>query len=333
MLKLRSVLLLFGAVSASSATAEPSYPVVDLHVDLPYQLGYHAKALREGMGQASLAELRAGGVAGIVLPLFVPHDVSPSGPRPSDLEDSYQRVLAELFRGEGLALPGCGDGAGVRTWLSFEGAGPLAEAPESLDAWVARGIRIVGLVHTEHNALASSSGDAHPVAYGLTEAGKTLVRRAHALGVAVDVSHASDRAVADVLALARETGGLVVATHSNARSLCDHPRNLTDDQLRGIAATGGIVGLNFHSAFVVRGRAATLADVVRQALHLVKVAGIDHVAIGADFEGGIRPARGLDDASHFPELARALRGAGLSEAGVRRVFAENALRVLCRSGK
>ncbi len=339
MLKLRSVLLLFAAVSASSlgvqhsVSAEATYPVVDLHVDLPYQLGFHGKPLRQGMGQASLTDLRAGAVVGVVLPLFVPHDVSPTGPRKSDLEDSYLRVLGELFHGDGLALPGCGEAPGVQTWLSFEGAGPLADAPESLDAWVARGIRIVGLVHTEHNALASSSGDSHPVDYGLTEAGKVLMRRAHALGVAVDVSHASDRAVSDVLALARETHGVVVATHSNARALCDHPRNLTDDQLRGIAATGGVVGLNFHSAFVVRGRAATLADVVHQALHLVRVAGVEHVALGADFEGGIRPARGVEDASHFPDLARALRSAGLTQAAVRRVFSENALRVLCRSGK
>jgi membrane dipeptidase len=333
MLKLRSVLLLFGAVSASSAGAEPNFQVVDLHVDLPYQLGFHGKPLREGMGQAALGNLRTGGVAGVVLPLFVPHDVSPTGPRTGDLEQQYLRVLAELFAGEGLALPGCGETSGVKTWLSFEGAGPLASAPESLDAWVARGVRIVGLVHTEHNALASSSGDAHPADYGLTEAGKALVRRAHALGVAVDVSHASDRAVSDVLLLAHETGGVVVATHSNARALCDHPRNLRDDQLRGIAATGGVIGLNFHSPFVVRGKPATMADVVRQAQHLVRVAGIEHVALGADFEGGIRPARGLEDASHFPDLARALHSAGLSEGAVRKVFSENALRVLCRSGK
>jgi membrane dipeptidase len=333
MRKLCSVLLFFGAVSASSASAEPKFPVVDLHVDLPYQLGFHQKPLREGTGQASLATLRAGGVAGVVLPLFVPHDVSPTGPRASDLEAQYLRVLDALFHGEGLALPGCGDTHGVRTWLAFEGAGPLAAAPESLDAWVARGVRSVGLVHTEHNALASSSGDARPVDYGLTEAGKQLVRRAHALGVPVDVSHASDRAIADVLALAHETGGVVIATHSNARALCDHPRNLTDAQLRGIAATGGIVGLNFHSPFVVRGRPATLADVVRQAQYLVQVAGVQHVALGADFEGGIRPAQGLADASHFPDLARALRRAGLAEGTVRQLFAENALRVLCRSGK
>jgi membrane dipeptidase len=221
----------------------------------------------------------------------------------------------------------------VRTWLSFEGAGPLAAAPESLSAWVARGVRIVGLVHTEHNALASSSGDAHAVDYGLTEAGKELVRRAHALGVAVDVSHASDRALNDVLTLAAETHGVVVATHSNARALADHPRNLSDEQLRGIARTGGVVGLNFHAPFVVRGRPATLADVVRQAKYLVRVAGSEHVAIGADFEGGIRPARGLEDASRFPELSRALLRAGLSETQVRALMSENALRVLCRSGK
>lgn len=320
------------ALLAGAARAEPSYDVVDLHVDLPYQMGYHRKALREGTGQAALSALRRGGVSGVVLPLFVPRDVSPTGPRQLDLEQSYLRVLGELYAGEGLALPGCGAGQGVRTWLSFEGAGPLADAPESLDAWVARGVRVIGLVHTEHNQLASSSGDARAVSYGLTSAGERLVRRAHALGVPVDVSHASDRAVADTLALARETGGVVVATHSNARALCDHPRNLTDAQLRGIAATGGVVGLNFHAPFVVRGRPATLADVVRQALHLLQTAGASHVAIGADFEGGIRPVKGLEDASRFPDLAAALRRARVAEPAVRKLLSENALRVLCRSG-
>jgi membrane dipeptidase len=333
MLRLRIAPLLWSAALVGRAQAEPRFEVVDLHVDLPYQLGYHGKTLRQGTGQAALDALRAGNVRGVVLPLFVPRQVSPTGPRLVDLEESYLRVLLELQQGPELALPGCGETAGVRTWLSFEGAGPLAEAPETLSAWVARGVRIVGLVHTEHNALASSSGDARSVAYGLTDAGRALVRRAHALGVAVDVSHASDRAVADVLEVARETSGVVVATHSNARALCDHPRNLTDEQVRGIAQTNGVVGLNFHAPFVVRGRAAALADVVRQAMHLVEVAGVEHVALGADFEGGIRPARGLATAARFPELARALLRAGLPERTVQQLFSENALRVLCGSTK
>lgn len=323
--------MLLGADARASAGL--SVPVIDLHVDLPYQLGFHGRPLREGSGQAALSRLESGGVAGVVLPLFVPRDVSPEGPRTIDLERSYLRVWNELQRGSGLAPPGCNGTPGVRTWFSFEGAGPLAAAPETLTAWVARGVRVIGLVHTEHNALASSSGDARPIAYGLTEAGRALVRRAHALGVAVDVSHASDRAVSDVLALAGETRGVVIATHSNARRLAAHPRNLSDDQLRGIAATGGVVGLNFHSPFVARGRPATLDDVVRQALYLLEQAGVDHVALGSDFEGGIRPARGLEDAGRFPALALALRRAGLGEAALRKLFSENALRVLCGSGK
>jgi membrane dipeptidase len=333
--KPRSVSALALVLSSTiSAGAEPDFAAVDLHVDLPYQLVFKGKTLSQGAGQASLAALRAGDVSGVVLPLFIPREVSPSGPRPEDLEQAYLRVHSALLESDGFESPGCGaPRAGrVRTWLAFEGAGPLADAPQALAAWVARGVRLVGLVHTEHNALASSSGDARPVEYGLTHAGRGLVRRAHALGVAVDVSHASDRAVTEILSLAGETGGVVVATHSNARALASHPRNLTDAQVRGIAATGGVVGLNFHAPFVARGRMAKLSDVVRHAIHLVRIAGVAHVALGADFEGGIRPARGLEDASRVPALASALRAAGFDRDSVRKLLSENALRVLCPSG-
>jgi membrane dipeptidase len=84
-----AALVALAGSAAREVSAEPTYPVVDLHVDLPYQLGYHAHPLRQGMGQASLSELRAGAVAGVVLPLFVPREVSPTGPRRSDLEDQY----------------------------------------------------------------------------------------------------------------------------------------------------------------------------------------------------------------------------------------------------
>jgi len=335
MLEVRSVLAVCMALlfPAAAAGERPHFPVVDLHVDLPYQLGFHAQPLRHGTGQAALSALQSGGVTGLVLPLFVPWKVSPGGPRAVDLEQSYGRVLGELFQGAGLALPGCGAGGDIRTWLAFEGAGPLADEPASLRAWVARGVRFVGLVHTQQNRLASSSGDTPRAEFGLTAAGRELVRQAHELGVAVDISHASDRAVAEVLTLAAETGGVVVATHSNARALADHPRNLTDAQLRGVATTGGVIGINFHSPFVVLGRPATLSDVVRQALHVVRVAGENHVAIGSDFEGGIRPALGLEDASRLPVLGRELLSAGLSATAVRKMFSENALRVLCGSAK
>jgi membrane dipeptidase len=323
-------LLLFGGSTSSAAAAEPLVPVVDLHVDLSYQFNFKAKEFASSSGQFSIAALQRGGVSGVVLPLYVPRDASPNGPRLADLERSYLRVSRALVHTPPFAAPGCTMASGkVRTFYAFEGAGPLADDPKSLELWVKRGLRIVGLVHTYENELASSSGDARPRPYGLTNKGRSFVRQAFALGLLVDVSHASDRAVDDIVALANEAHGVVVATHSNARALADHPRNLSDVQLRAIAASGGVIGVNFHGPFLARGRRARLADVVQQLQYLRGVVGIDHLAIGSDFEGDIRPPDELRDASRFPALAAALTQAGFARDEVRKIFAENALRVLC----
>jgi membrane dipeptidase len=304
--------------------------IVDLHVDLPYQYGYEAAPFERGTGQFPAAELLRAGVIGVVLPLFVPARVSPSGPQLSDLEGSYERVVAAIKRSEPYQLPGSNSAPGkVRTWLAFEGAAPLAERPNDLDRWVQRGVASVGLVHTRKNALASSSGDPHADAEGLTAQGRALAQRALELRVPLDISHASDRAARDVFELARGSGVPVIATHSDARTLSSAPRNLTDAQLRAIAASGGVVGVNFHSRFLVDGRRATLDDVVKQVRYLVRVAGVEHVAIGSDFEGDITTPRGLSDVRDMPKLGRALEAAGLSRAAVEQVFALNALRVLC----
>lgn len=305
--------------------------VVDLHVDLPYQLGYEQRSFSEGMGQYPSRELLRAGVVGVVLPLFVPHDVAPGGPRLGDLESSYARVFYALTRVEPYALPGCRPAPGrVQTFLAFEGAAPLANRPELLASWVARGLRSVGLVHTRANALASSSGDPQPKSHGLTAAGRELVRAAHGLGVPIDVSHASDRAFEDILELSRADGVPTIATHSNARALADHPRNLTDAQIAAIGRSGGVVGVNFHVPFLSRSGKAGIRDVVRHIRHMVGLAGIDHVALGSDFEGDIRPAQGLEDVRGLPRLASALQASGLSRDGVQRIFSKNALRVLCR---
>ena len=324
---------LFLANAQVSRAADPPLPVVDLHVDLPYQHNYEGKRFAQGVGQFPVTELARGGVSGVVLPLFVPRKVSPSGPRMQDLESSYARVLSALYESGAYAPPGCTPvPSKVQTFLAFEGAGPLAENPESLTRWVARGLKIVGLVHTWTNQLASSSGDPK-ASFGLTQSGRDIVRRAFGLGIAIDVSHASDLAVEDVIALARKEKGVVVATHSNARALADHPRNLRDEQIRAIAATGGVIGVNFHGPFVVRGRPATLDDVVLHVRHLLRVAGEDHVALGSDFEGDIRPATGLASIKDYPKLEAALAKAGISRTVIAKVFAGNALRVLCTAAR
>ncbi|MCC6215053.1 MAG: membrane dipeptidase [Polyangiaceae bacterium] len=318
------------AVALPTAATEPRFPVVDLHVDLPYQVVHRERGLAEGTGQFRAADLLRAGVVGVVLPLFVPATVAPGGPQAEHYEASLGRMVDLLPKTRPYVPRACGVAPGeVATFFSFEGAPHLARAPESTAAWVERGVRVVGLVHARDNALASSSGEPEPSERGLTERGREVIERAYAAGAIVDVSHMSDRATADAIALAQRLGRPILATHSNARARAAHPRNLRDEDARGIAATGGVVGVNFHGPFVARGRPARLADVVGHIRHLVRVAGEDHVAIGSDFEGGIRPPAGLRDATGYPRLARALLAAGMSEELVRKVFAGNALRVLC----
>jgi membrane dipeptidase len=323
---------------AGADVEERPVAVVDLHVDLAYQYNYRHRSFSEGTGQYPAHLLRKAGVVGVVLPLYVPKHVSAMGPRLEDLDRSASRVLGAIGESSAYAAPGCAPPARgrVRTWFAFEGAAPLGDAADSVPGWVARGVKLFGLVHTYDNALATSSGVSPPSSRGLSDTGRALVERIQSAGGVIDVSHASDPAVRDVIALARAAGrsGVpVVASHSNARALARHPRNLTDDQIRAIAATGGLIGVNFHSPFLARGRRATIDDVVRTVRHLVSVGGADHVAIGSDFEGDIRPPPGLEDVRGFQRLAGALQASGMSRDLVEKVFSRNALRVLCPANR
>ena len=326
------ILLLVSLPLRGAEPAERPIPVVDLHVDLSYQTNYQKRPFSTGSGQFRAADLARAGVVGVVLPLFLPHDVSPTGPRFEDFESSDAQVYGELARTPPFRLPGClpGDG-GVKTWFSFEGIGPLAATPEALVGWAARGVRVLAPVHTRRNELASSSGDRPPAPFGLTEPGKVFARAAERAGILLDVSHASDHAAQDLLAIAAETRAPVVATHSNARALANQPRNLADRELAAIAASDGVVGVNFHSPFVAVGHAATLADVVRQVRYLTRVMGVSHVALGSDFEGDIRPPPELADVSGYQRLALALARDGMSRGDIARIFSGNALRLLCRA--
>jgi membrane dipeptidase len=330
--------LLFRLPFAGAVASPRTPPVVDLHVDLSYRVGYGGGTLGHGSGQYVASRLRTANVSGVVLPLFVPKRVAPEGPRASDFDASFERLISLIPRTPPYALPGCksqepassdrGERV-VRTWLSFEGAGPLAADKDSVPRWTARGVRIFGLVHTWDNELATSSGSVTPSTVGLTDAGREFVARIFAAGGLVDVSHASDASTDEVLRLAARAGKPVIATHSNARALTPHPRNLTDEQIREIAATGGLVGVNFHSRFLASEGRAHLADVVRHVLHLVEVAGVTHVGIGSDFEGDITPPVGLESAANFPRLAAALSAAGMAPDDIAKIFASNALGLLC----
>ncbi len=325
-------LTLLGAPHASlggDARIEPPIMVVDLHVDLPWQVHFKGRSPDLTEGHARLAALKDGGYGGIVFPIYLPDKTHKDGAHIEDADAvlaTIEKIIAHnpafLPLGSAFAEPGR-----ISTFLAIEGAGAFAADVSQIDRFIDHGLRLVSPAHGKNSPL-SSSATGERVDFGLTAVGKEFCERVYAKGALVDVSHVSDAAFADIVIIAARHGAPIVATHSNARAVAKMPRNLTDDQLRIIAATGGVAGVNFHAPFVTGGADATLDDVVKQVEHLVKIAGIEHVAVGSDFDGGITPPVGLEDASTFPALAAALIRRGMSHDDVLRIFSQNALRVL-----
>ncbi|WP_437591138.1 dipeptidase [Sorangium sp. So ce1000] len=313
----------------AGAAAEPPVPVVDLHVDVPWQVHFKGRDRHLDEGHARRETLVAGHYLGIVLPIYLPDQARPEGPKIEDASAvlaTIEAIIAAnpmfLPLGAARAEPGK-----VSTFLSIEGAGAFAADIAQIDRFIARGVRLISPNHAK-NSLLSSSATGEPAAYGLTELGKRFCERVYAQGALIDVSHISDAAFADLVPIAAAHGAPIVATHSNARAVANRPRNLTDEQLRLIAQSGGVAGLNLHAPFVSGTNEADIDDVVAQVDHMVRVAGVDHVAIGSDFDGGIVPPKGLGDASALPALAARLRRRGMSREDVMKVFSQNALRIL-----
>ena len=201
--------------------------------------------------------------------------------------------------------------------LAIEGAHALGPELEGLDAVEAAGYRMVGLAHFFDNTYA---GSAHGVEKGgLTARGRELVAQLETRSMIVDLAHSSMRTIDDVLEMASRP---VVASHTGVRGVADNARNLSDDQLRAIAATGGIIGIGFWPTACGGYDAAAIA---RSIAYAASVAGIERVGIGSDFDGGVAVPF---DASGLVLLTDALLVEGLDETSVGRVMGGNAVRLL-----
>lgn len=213
-------------------------------------------------------------------------------------------------------------------FLAVEGMEAIGGDLSGIDRYVDFGARIGMLTWNEENLLATGAkGDPGS---GLTDLGRQAVRRMQKQRMIVDVSHLNDGGFWEVVRL---TQGPVIASHSNCRRLCDVRRNLTDDQLRAIRDTGGVVGLNVHHAFVhADPKQQTAQMLARHAAHMADVMGIEHVACGFDFceffGPGNEGAKGLEDCSGIPNFLWKLEEVGMTAREVDLVCRKNFLRVL-----
>ena len=253
-------------------------------------------------------------------------------------------------------------------FLSMENGYPVEADLSLLETFYKLGVRLAGIVHFANNDLADSSTDPKGAEWhGLSKQGRAFVAEANRLGIVLDASHASDDVLDQFIALSKTP---VLLSHSGLKAVFAHPRNIDDERLRKLAASGGVIQINFMSDYLIstpkipereaaltalfaeaRKPAMTLAqredlfarkheidrrwpvpratfeDAFAHLLHAIQVAGIDHVGIGADFDGG-GGVLGFEDARDYPKITARLLAVGYSKDDIQKVWSGNVLRVL-----
>lgn len=347
-------------------------PVFDAHCDAlqrALDLGHDLSA--ETAGHFDVPKARRGGLRAIVLTAWVdgPYAASPgaSKRRANALLDAADDMFAAapdaLRKVERAAqLDDLPDGA-VGVVLAIEGGHAIEDDLAQLEHFASRGVRLMTLTWNNHLSWARScqDGAGAGVPEGLSDFGRDVVRTMGELGMLVDLSHVAERTFFDALECCPHAP---IVSHSGCRALSNHPRNVTDEQLRALAEKDGVIGIPFVTPFLneeERAREVAARDtdgyrdltgtndtdtwlrkgthlhesmppypiehVVAHTLHALEVCGPRHVAIGSDFDGIERRPAGLEDASGYPALFEALRGRGVDDETLRAVAFDNARRV------
>jgi len=252
----------------------------------------------------------------------------------------------------------------ISAFLTIEGGHTIDDDLRVLRMYYRLGIRSMTLTHARNTNWADSSSDT-PAHNGLTDFGKEVVREMNRLGMIVDLAHVSDKTFYDALAV---TSKAVIVSHSSMRAISNVPRNMSDEMVRALAKNGGVIGINFGMGFInpndadklksatdteveaptLTGQAldayaaenaqelfaqrvsvvATVEDVADHVDHAVKIAGVDHVGIGSDFDGIAATANGLEDVSKMPALIAVLLKRGYAESDLKKILGDNVLRVV-----
>ncbi len=207
--------------------------------------------------------------------------------------------------------------------LGIENGLAIEDSLDNLRHFAQRGIVYMTLCHNGDNDICDSARGSSTHG-GVSDYGRKVIAEMNRLGVMVDLSHAAESSFYDALRLSSQP---IVCSHSNCRALCDHPRNLTDDQMRVLAKSGGVMQITLYNGFLVESGQATIDDVMRHFRHAIDIMGIDHVGIGTDFDGdGGIP--GLADSSELPNLTMRLLADGFSSDDIRKIWGGNFLRVM-----
>jgi membrane dipeptidase len=344
--------------------------VLDTHIDVTPKLQTDWKFTEEhSAGHIDLPRMKKGGLNALFFSIFMSGRVT----GPKAVNDALERIAAVHKLAEDLPqeVALCVTAEQVRkarqegkiaALMGMEGGHMINNSLPVLRMYAALGVRYLTLTHSVNTDWADSSGD-QPKHNGLTDFGKQVVRELNRLGVMVDISHVADKTFWDALEVSRAP---MIASHSSCRALAGHPRNMTDEMIKALAAKGGVIQINYLDSFIDKdlyeysrktqplmreliekypnredaakrreevakqvGPApkASWERIVDHIDHAVKLVGANHVGLGSDFDGGSMPV-GMEDVSHLPKITEALVRKGYSESDIKKVLGENTLRLL-----
>jgi membrane dipeptidase len=338
------------ATTAEHVALTQRIGIIDSHNDFPTAIATErSRGVTDSLEKYWLPRFRDGGVSLVVAPVWISSLFVPEGSlrRAIQVVDGLLSEI-EACPSEFALVKSYADIESARqqnkvaVLLAFEGAEPLGHDLSALRLFHAVGLRMLSLTWSRRNAFGDGAWENESQG-GLTRLGRQTVAELDRLGIVVDISHASDRTTWDILELAR---GPVVMSHTNARALREHPRNMPDEVFKAVAQTDGVIAVTAVPSFI-GDKPATVGAWVDHLQHVIDVAGINHVGIGADFIEHVReiggtlemaswgPDFGIDlppfeamlSPEDLPNLTAELCRRGFSEPELRQIYHENYLRV------
>jgi len=233
---------------------------------------------------------------------------------PSAIGQAYKKADVDSLNAEGK----------IAAVLVVEGGHSIENDLDKLKTLYDYGMRYLTITWNNSTDWAVAAADSRTETVGLSEFGKSVIRALDSLGVIIDVSHTGIKTIKDILTVTKNP---IIASHSGVRALRNHYRNLTDDQIKAIAASGGVIGVVFYPPFLTSG-SASVATVVNHIDYIVNLVGIDYVAFGSDFDGiGTNYVSGLENVSKFPAVTYELLRRGYTTEQVKKITGGNFLRV------
>lgn len=314
--------------------------IVDAHEDTLLRLAHGGDLISpRPNAQSDIPKWKAGGVNVVFTAIWMdPFKIFGTDAEWAVMD--FMSILRQQARNHADQIALCETAAQVRDTVAgnrialvpaIEGGVAISNDLTLIARYRSMGVRYITLTWKDNLPWVGGSETDKPER-GLSEFGRQVVTEMNRVGMIIDMSHASDRSFWDVVEVSTKP---VICSHSNARALAGHVRNVSDEMLAALGKNGGVIGVNIHQGFLDKqGHVPKATEqlgigaVIGQIEHIVRVAGIDHVGIGTDWDGGIKPVVGMENASGMRTLISALREHGYDETSLRKIAGGNFLRVL-----